>query len=696
MTLQTKFRIPAALLFSLSMLAQSATPADEGMWTFDAVPHELLKERYGFTATPEFLDHLRLSSANLYASAAFVSADGLILTNHHVALGAAQRLSTPERNIVRDGFYASSPSEEIPIPGTSVRILQSMEDVTARVHAAIGPGTPAAEAQALQEAAMAAIEAECAPKTGLQGEVVTLYGGSKHVLYRYREYPDVRLVFIPELQAAFFGGDYDNFTYPRYDLDLAFLRAYEGGEPAKVPHFLATEAAGAKDGDLIFVSGHPGTTDRLQTLAMLEYLRDVKIPQRLDRLRERRTLLTEYSARGAEQGRRARTFLYFIENSIKSLEGEYGGLVDRALMARKKASEDALRGAVAKDPALAPTATKAWTDIEEAMAWARAHEKDRAFRTELGQRGLLGRALDILRYSEEVTKADGDRLEGFHEAELPDFLREIETPSPVYKDMEEVLLADELERLLDGLGSEDPMVKVLLGGKSPGEVARAAVGGTRLDDAAYRKGLADKKGRTVATCDDPMIRLARAADPFLRETLKQFRDRVLAVEDAALTQIAQAAFAVHGTDTYPDATGTLRLAFGKVAGYPFATTLVPPFTTYYGLFDRAHGFGNRGDFALPSKIEAAREKIDMKVPLNFVCTADITGGNSGSPVVDRFGKLVGLVFDGNMQSHPNTFVYDEAQARCVAVDIRGILEALRKVYGAGRLADEMVAGKMRP
>lgn len=689
-------RRPSALAFALlaTALACPLSPvADEGMWTFDAVPNRLLKERYDFTATPEFLDHLRLSSANLYASASFVSGDGLILTNHHVALGAAQRLSTAERNIVRDGFYAPSPAEEIPIPGISVRILQSMEDVTGRVHGAIRPGAPPSESQAQQEAAMAAIEEECPRKTGFIGEVVTLYGGSRHVLYRYREYQDVRLVFIPELQAAFFGGDYDNFTYPRFDLDLAFLRAYEGGRPATVEHFLTTRAEGAKDQDLVFVPGHPGSTDRLQTVAMLDYLRDVKHPARLRQLQERRHLLGTYSARGPEQARRARTFLYFIENSIKSIEGEYGGLKDPALMARKKASEDALRAAVEKDPALTSAKT-AWTDIEGAMAWARAHEKDRAFRTELGKRGLLGKALDILRYSEEVAKADGDRLDGYHEADLPDLLREIETPSPIYKDMEEVLLADDLERLLDGLGPEDPMVRSLLGGKGPAEVARSAVEGTRLDDAGYRKDLAAKRGRKVAACEDPMIRLARAADPFLRETLQRFRDRVRAVEDAALTQIAQAAFAVYGTDTYPDATGTLRLAFGKVAGYPFATTLVPPFTTYHGLFDRAYGFGNTGDFALPSKIEAAREKIDCKVPLNFVCTADITGGNSGSPVVDRRGQLVGLVFDGNMQSHPNTFVYDEAQARCVAVDVRGILEALRKVYGAGRLADEMLAGKM--
>jgi hypothetical protein len=682
----------AVLLAALS--PARAPRADEGMWTYDQVPSKLLKERYGFTTDAAFLDHLRLSSVNLYASASFVSADGLILTNHHVALGAVQRLSTPENNFVRDGFFAASLADEISIPGTTVSVLLSINDVTERVHGAIKAGATAAEAQAQQEAAMAKIEDEVSQKGGGRGEVVTLYGGSRHVLYRYKEYADVRLVFVPELQAAFFGGDYDNFTYPRYDLDLAFLRAYEDGKPANVSHFLATNAAGAKAGDLVFVSGHPGSTDRLQTYAMLEYLRDLVLPDRLTRLKERRELLNAYSKRGPEQARRARTYLYFIENSIKSAEGEFGGLKDPSLMATKKAAETALRAAVAKDPSIS-SAQKAWPEIDAAMVWARAHEKERAYKTELGRRGLLGKALEILRYSEEAPKPDNDRLPDFHEADLPELVRDLQTPSPIFKDLEEVVLTYELQRLLDGLGAGDPLVKALLGGQSPAAAARRALEGSKLDDAALRKELMKDKGRAVAKCKDPLLELARLADPIMRETQKQFRERVDAVQDQSLTQIAQAAFAVYGTDTYPDATGTLRLAFGKVAGYPFATTLVPPFTTYYGLFDRAYSFGNEGDFKLPSKTEAAKERIDPMVPLNFVCTADITGGNSGSPVVDREGRLVGLVFDGNMQSHPNTFVYDEKQARCVAVDIRGILEALRKIYGANRLADEMVAGKMK-
>ncbi len=675
-----------------ALLAGAPAKADEGMWTYDHVPMKQLKAEYGFVPTQAWLDHLRLSSVDIYASASFVSKDGLILTNHHVALGAAQRLSTPEHNYVRDGFVAGSMDKELPIPGMTIQVLDSIEDVTGQVEGGVKPGASPAEARKQKEERTTSIESECLKKTGLKGQVVTLYGGAKYALYRYKEYSDIRLVFIPELQAAFFGGDDDNFTYPRYDLDMAMLRAYENGKPAHVENYLKVNPEGAKEGDLVFVSGHPGRTDRLQTLAMLEYDRDVSMVFRLERMKEMRSLLKAYSAKGPEEARRARTILYFLENSLKSTEGELRGLKDPELMAKKRSQEEALRAAVDKDPGLAKEYGGAWKDVETAISWARGHEKDLHYKMDVGMggRGLLGGALQIVRYSEEISKPDQERLEGFHDAELPDLIRRIEAPSPVYKDLEEVMMANGFEDMVKGLGPDDPFVKTVLDGQQPDALAKSILTGTRLDDPAYRKKLLENKGKAVAKCDDPMIALARRIDPVLRETRKAYRDHVEAVEEAALTKVAKAGFAVYGTDTYPDATGTLRLAFGKVAGYPQGTTLVPPFTTFYGLFDRAYGFGNRGDFSIPPRTAARQADIDLKTPLNFVCTADITGGNSGSPVVDREGRLVGLVFDGNAQSHPNTFVYDEYQARCVAVDVRAILEALRKIYGAGNLADEMV------
>jgi len=685
-------RAIAPVLVAALCLASVAARADEGMWPYDHVPVKQIGALYGFTPTQAWLDHLRLSSVDLYASASFVSRDGLILTNHHVALGAAQRLSTPEHNYVRDGFVAQGPKQEMPVPGMTIQVLESIEDVTGIVDGSVKPAASPAQAKAARDEKIASIENDCLKKTGQKGHVVALYGGAKYALYRYKEYSDIRLVFIPELQAAFFGGDDDNFTYPRYDLDMAMLRAYENGKPAKVENYLKVNPSGAKDGDLVFVSGHPGRTDRLQTLAMLEYDRDVSMPFGLQRMKDVRALLKTYSAKGPEEARRARTVLYFMENSIKSMEGELRGLNDPELMAKKRSQEDALRLAVEKDLKLLAQYQNAWKDVESAIEWARGHQSDLRYKMDVGMggRGLLGTALQIVRYSDETSKPDQERLEGFHDSELPDFLRHVQAPAPVYKDLEQVTLAYGLEQMAEGLGPDDPFVKAVLQGQQPGALAKSLLEGTKLDGPAFRKKLLENKGKAVAKCDDPMITLARRMDPVLRETRKAFRDHVEAVEEAALTKVAKAGFAVYGTDTYPDATGTLRLAFGKVAGYPQGTTLVPPFTTFYGIFDRAYGFGNKGDFSVPARTAAHQADIDLKTPLDFVCTADITGGNSGSPVVDREGRLVGLVFDGNAQSHPNTFVYDEYQARCVAVDVRAILEALRKIYGAGNLADEML------
>ncbi len=563
-----------ALVLASAALSR-ASQADEGMWTYDSVPVRKLQERYGFTPSPQWLEHLRLSSVNMYASASFVSRDGLILTNHHVALGSAQRLSTPDRNLVRDGFCARSVEEEIPVPSLSVRVLVSMEDVTARLEAAVGPGATPAQAQARRAAAAAALSAECRKATGFEGDVVTLYGGAKSFLYRYKEYSDVRLAFIPEMAAAFFGGDDDNFTYPRYDLDMALLRAYENGKPARVEHFFRVNPAGASEGDLVFVSGHPGRTDRLKTYAMLEYYRDVTFPARLARAREVRALLGVYSARGPEEARRARTYLYFVENSLKAGEGEYRGLQDPALMATKLAREKALRDAVAKDPALAPYAG-AWDEVAASLAWAREHEKDRLCKTSLGERGLAGVAVQLVRYATEAAKPDADRLEGFHEAQLPDLLRRLQAPAPYFRDLDEAMLAFELAKMVQGLGPGDPYVRVVLGGESPEAFAKKVLAGSRLADAAVRAALLKNRGRGVLRSADPLIELARRADPTMRETERLFREKVEAVEEEALTRVAKAGFAVYGGDAYPDATRTLRLAFGAISGYPFARRACPP------------------------------------------------------------------------------------------------------------------------
>ncbi len=669
--------------------------ADEGMWTYDAIPFKQIEERYGFKPSQEFLDHLRLSSVNIYASSSFVSKDGLILTNHHVALFAAQMLSTPEHNFVKEGFVAENIDKELPIPGISVRVLVEIKDVTKEIEESVRKDSSSQEAKEEREKKIASIEGECLKKEGLKGEVVSLFGGAKYSLYKYKEYKDVRLVMIPELQAAFFGGDYDNFTYPRYDLDFAFLRAYENGKPVKVENYLKTNLNGIKDGDLVFVSGHPHDTNRLETLSMLEFRRDFSMPFELDRLYKLRVLLKEYSSKGVENERRARTMLYYVENGIKSLEGEFKGLKDENLMAKKRKQEESLINAIENDEKLKNKYGDAFKEIENCLIWEKKHNKDLKFKLRLWYEGsgLFAYASKVLTYSEEISKPDSERLKGYNDADLQDFATEIIAPTPIYKDLEELLLAFNLKELENGTGKDDEFVKTVLQGKTPEVLAKEVIEGTKFDDPDFRKALIDKQGKKVAKCKDPLLELARRINPTMREWEKLYKDNVEAVEEDALTKIAKAQFEVYGIDTYPDGTGSLRLAFGKIAGYPQESTLIPPFTTFYGLFDRSYGFGNRGDFAIPERLEKNRDEVDLKTPLNFVCTADITGGNSGSPVVDKEGNLVGLVFDGNNQSHPNTFVYDEYQARCVAVDIRAIIESLRKIYKADNIADEMTKNK---
>lgn len=688
-----KFKIFKNLVFVVLVLFLSnILKADEGMWTYDSVPVKKIEEKYGFKPTQEFLDHIRASSVNIYASASFVSEEGLILTNHHVALFAAQRLSTPEHNYVKEGFTAESKEKEVLVPGLSVRVLVSIEDVTKEIEESVKECVTPQEARVKREKKITALENECFKKEGLKGKVVALFGGAKYSLYKFKEYKEIKLVMIPELSAAFFGGDYDNFTYPRYDLDFAFLRAYENGKPAVIKSFLEVNPEGAKEGDLVFVSGHPHETNRLETLAMLQYKRDALMPFELKKLKKFRSLLENYSGKGEEEARRARTILYYVENAIKSVEGELNGLRDEKLMTKKRSCEEALRKCVEDNPKLSKEFGSAWRDLEEAVSWVSKIRDDLNYKMEmwLDDRGLLGYALSLVTYPEEIKKPDNERLPGYHEIDLKDFIENISTPYPVYKDLEEVKLLFKLEEMLKGLGENDPFVKKVLDGKSPTDLAKKLIEGTKLDDPQFRRELADKEGKKIANCKDPLIEFAKKINPTIREMERLYKNRYEAVKESSLTKIAKAGFVVYGSGTYPDGTGTLRLSFGTICGYPQGSTVVPPFTTFYGLLDRAYSFGNKGDFAIPPKILENIDKINLKTPLNFVCTADITGGNSGSPVVDKNGKIVGLVFDGNAESHPNTFVYDEYQARCVAVDIRAILEVLDKVYKADWIVKEML------
>ncbi|MFN3412786.1 MAG: S46 family peptidase [Thermoanaerobaculum sp.] len=669
----------------------SLAAAEEGMWTFDNPPVKQLKEKYNFTPTQEWLDHVRLSSVrfNDGGSGSFVSATGLVLTNHHVALGQLQKVSSPQKDYVADGFLARTPEEELACPDLELNVLVSMENVTDRVLAAVKPGMSEKQANDARKAAIAAIEKESMEKTGLRSDVVTLYHGGEYWLYRYKKYTDVRLVFAPEQQIAFYGGDPDNFTYPRYDLDMALFRVYEDGKPVKPQHYLRWNPEGAKDGELVFVSGHPGSTNRLYTLAQLETLRDLTYPMRLEGIERRLGVARAYAARGKEQARQAAGMIFGLENSKKALSGEYKGLKDPQLMQIKAQQEKELRDKVAAHPEWQKAYGDAWHAIEKAQASFRERAKEYSYRRLSGYR-LPGMALSIVQLVAELKKPDGERLDGFHESQLPSLKFRLFSPAPIYPEFEEVLLADGLREALEKLGPEDPFVKAALAGESPEDVAHEVIAGTKLFDPAFRKKLVEGGEEAVAACQDPLIALARRVDPIVRQERKWYEDTIESVVRAAGEKIGKARFAIYGKGMYPDATFTLRLTYGTVTGYPYNGTIAPAKTTFYGLYDRAASFDYKPPFHLPQRWLDRKDALNLATPLNFVSTCDIIGGNSGSPVVNRQGDIVGLIFDGNIESLVGRFVFDITANRAVAVHTAGMTEALKKVYDAEFLVKELL------
>ena len=681
---------------ALAILALSAAPAfaDEGMWTYDNPPVKLLKERYGFEPSQAWLDHLRLSSVRINdgGSGSFVSADGLVLTNHHVALGQLSKASTAERDYVQGGFLAVTREDEIPTSDLEINMLETMENVTARVQAAAtAAGPDEAKQLAARKAEIAKIQKETKDSTGRDCQVVTLYQGGEYWLYGYKKFTDVRIAFAPEFQAAFFGGDPDNFTFPRYCLDMALFRVYENGQPYHPKHYLKWNSAGADADDLVFVSGHPGNTERLSTLAQLELARDMVLPMQLQALQRRRGALQRYGKLGDEQTRQANDQIFSIENSIKALTGELQGLQDPKLMAKKAEEEKAFRGQVAGKPEWAKAYGNAWDEIAQAQDKLRGRYKEAALWS-VGRSGsrLATQAVRIVQYVTEIGKPDGERLPGYHDAELESTRFAMFSPAPIYPDMEVALLADWFAFQKENLQPNDPFLQAVLDGKTPEEAARAIVGGTKVGDVAFRKSLVEGGAAAVADSKDPFIALARRVDPLLREMRKWREDEVESKTSAAGEKIGAARFAVYGKTVSPDATFTLRLSYGTVLGYPYNGTMAPPKTTMYGLFGRSADFDNKSPFDLAPRWKAAQKSLDLSTPLDFVCTTDIIGGNSGSPVVNRAGELVGLVFDGNIESLVGNYVYDEATNRTVAVHSAGMTEAMLKVYDAESLVAELL------
>lgn len=680
--------LPRTVLRSCSLaaalLCAQHAHADEGMWTFDHAPLAQIRERLGLELSPAWLEHLRLSAVKFGASASFVSADGLLLTNHHVARGCIDRLSSADRNLLANGFVAARREDELQCPGADARVLQSWQDVTAVLRAAAPASLAEAEAVTARKQAMAKLEADCGQETGLKCEVVSLYSGALYQLYRYKEYTDVRLAMAPESQASDFGGDPDNFTFPRFALDFTLLRVYENGQPVKPAHFLKVAEAPLKDGEPIFVAGHPGNTDRLNTVAQLKAKRDHLMPLRLAELKAERDMLHAFARQSPEAARRASAQISGVENSLKANTGQHKALLRASLIAQKEAEEAQFRAAFAK----AGQAGDPWALIERATARQVELAREQLF-SGYGWNSLIGVAGALVESSAERLLPEGERLRAYSANGLKSAERRIRAKLPFYKDFEQTRLAFMLTRMRSALGAEHALVKAALGHETPEAVAARVIGQTRLDDVAERERLLAGGAPAVAASDDAAIALARKLYP-LHRALQQRVDRE--VDEPlrrAADQLGQARFALRGHAVPPDATGTLRLSYGRVAGFDAEGIRVPYKTVFGGLFARAAAFDHQRPFAVATKVAAARSRLDPDLALNFASTADIIGGNSGSPLVNARGELAGLIFDGNLEGLGGRFAYTEALDRAVSVDIHAILSVLREVYGAPHLAREM-------
>jgi hypothetical protein len=688
-------RFLTALLVCTCIFSTLAA-ADEGMWLYNAPPKDKIKARYGFELTQQWLDHVRLSSVrfNNGGSGSFVSADGLTFTNHHVGAACVQQLSTEGHDYIKTGFYAKTQAEEAKCPNLELNQLVGIEDVTDKINAGIKPEMSAPEAAQAQRAAMSQVEKDCTTATGLRCDVVTFYSGQVYNLYKYKKYTDVRLVFAPEFDIAFFGGDPDNFTYPRYDLDITFFRVYEDDKPAHLDHYLQWSHTGVKDGDLIFVSGHPGNTGRLLTLAQLEFLRDVQAPINLKLYARRVALLQDFSKQSEENARIAKEELFSLQNSLKAITGYESGLLDKSIMDAKAADEAKLRAAFKADPKNAG-APDPWDEIAQAIKLQQSIynnltylERLRGFSSHLAQVARI-----LVRAAAEKPRPNQERMREFRDSALASLEQQLFSTEPIYKSLDTVLLTDSLSEMQDAMGKDNPDVQKVLQGKTPAEAAKDLIANTKLDDVAVRKQLYEGGQAAIDASTDPLIVAMRAIDPTARNARKQFEDKIDSVLRRDGTIVAKARFAQNGFSQPPDATFTLRLSYGAVKGYQENGKAIPFDTNIGGAFEHAAEHNNQSPYNLPESWMKSKAKLDLKTPLNFVSTADIIGGNSGSPTVNQKGEVVGIIFDGNIESLPWNFAFSDLQGRAVSVDSRGIQEALRKIYGAGALADELLGSK---
>ncbi len=657
------------------------------MWTFDAPPLDYWQETYGFRPDQSWLDHVRLSAVRIPGcSASFVSADGLVMTNHHCARSCITAVSPPDTSYQETGFVATSMAEEKRCPGMWADQLQSIEDVTGRIRSAV-TATDAVRQTEQRDSAISAITDACTRSTGLNCQVVTFYQGGVYSLYRYKRFDDIRLVMAPEEQAAFYGGDPDNFTYPRYDMDISLLRVYVDGKPRSGGDYFRWSANGAAENELVFVVGNPGSTGRLLTVAQMEYLRDVSYPATLAGYERRLAVIEKLSARSEQDRRRYENTIFGLENSRKAVNGYLTGLLDKDKMARKQAFERDFRNRIEADPALKARYGGAWDAIAKAL------DEERSFAAQsrwygFGGSQLLALAGQIALLPHEEALADSLRLPNYRGGRIDRVRAMVKRDEPFDLEVERMTLTAQLQAARAELPPDDPFLAAVLGGKTPAAAATALIDGTKLTDAAVRAGLVDGGARAIRSSTDPLMVVARKVAPLALEVANRERPLEATIANNA-ELIGRAIFAAYGRSLPPDATFTLRISDGVVKRYPMNGTYAPYKTAFYGLYARAVEFDNEPPWNLTPRWAKAVDKLDLSKPLDFVSTNDIIGGNSGSPLINRNAEIVGLAFDGNIQFLPNRFIFSDDVGRTVSVHSAGIIEALRKVYGAGWIADEL-------
>ena len=657
------------------------------MWTFEAPPLDYWKTRYGFTPGQQWLDHVRLASIRLpNCSSSFVSSQGLVMTNHHCARECISAVSPPDSNFQVLGFVAKTQADERKCAGLYVDQLQGIEDVTAKVQKVVTATTPARQVTQ-RNAAIDSLEKACETGPDLQCQVITYYQGGAYSLYRFKRFSDLRLVMAPEEAISFFGGDPDNFTYPRYDLDLSLMRVYENGRPYQPKDYLKWSREGAKEGDPVFVTGNPGSTGRLLTVAQMEYLRDVQYPAQLSSYDRNLAVLEEMSKQDEETRRGLENQIFSLKNSKKAVTGYLAGLQDSAVMAKKRAFERDFRRRVAADPKLKARYGTSWNAIATAQRQLTGLAKQQRWYSFSGS-PLLNVAGGLVRIPEQAKLPDSLRLPQYRGGGLDLIKGSIAGPIETDAEADKQMLQAWLTQASKDLPVNDPFLTAFLDGRSPEVAAEAAVNGTRLADSTVRAQLLAGGSSAVASSRDPLIVLARKLNPIALR-VQQRATRLSDVSSANAEKVGRAIYAAYGRSLPPDATFSLRISDGVVKSYPMNGTIAPYRTSFYGLYARSAEFDDKPPFQLPERWKSHRNRLDLSQPLDFVTTNDIIGGNSGSPVINQNAEVVGLIFDGNIEQLSNRFLYTDETARAVAVHSRGLTEALRKVYEADRIADEL-------